>query len=80
MKIVVFFIQVSMKFVSKGATDNNPALVQIMACRLLGTKPSCEIYVSRPHELSNQPITWINGDKKTSVVSFGVTRPKSRCF
>ena len=32
-------IEISLKFVSKGPIDNNPALVQIMACRQIGNKP-----------------------------------------
>ena len=35
-------IQISLKFVPKGQIDNNPALVQIMAWRQIGDKPSSE--------------------------------------
>ena len=43
MKICInISIQISLMFVLKGPTDNNPALVQIMACRLFDTKPLSE--------------------------------------
>ena len=32
-------IRISLKFVPNGEIDNKPALVQVMACRLLGAKP-----------------------------------------
>ena len=32
-------IKISLKFVPKGPTDNNPALVQIMAWHQIGDKP-----------------------------------------
>ena len=32
-------IKISLKFVPKGPINNNPALVQIMACRRSGDKP-----------------------------------------
>ena len=32
-------IQFSLKFVPKSPIDNKPTLVQVMACRLFGTKP-----------------------------------------
>ena len=35
-------IKISLKFVSKGPIDNNPALVQIMAWRRIGDKPLSE--------------------------------------
>ena len=35
-------IKISLKFVPKGPINNNPALVQIMAWRLLGDKPISE--------------------------------------
>ena len=35
-------IQISLKFVSRSPIDNKPALVQVMACRLFGAKPSPE--------------------------------------
>ena len=42
MKIVVFFIKFSLKYVRKGPIDNNPALVQLMAWRRSGDKPLSE--------------------------------------
>ena len=42
MKIAVFFIKFSMKYVRKGLIDNNPALVPIMAWRRSGDKPLSE--------------------------------------
>ena len=39
---VRIFIKISLKFVSKGPIDNIPALVQIMTCHLVGTKPLSE--------------------------------------
>ena len=43
MKTFVFWlIKLSLKFVSKGAIDNNPTLVQIMAWRRIGDKLSFE--------------------------------------
>ena len=39
---VVIAIKISLKFVPKGASDNIPALVQIMACHLFGLKPLSE--------------------------------------
>ena len=35
-------IEVSLKFVPKGSIDNNPALIQIIAWRRIGDKPSSE--------------------------------------
>ena len=35
-------IKISLKFVHKGPINNNPALVQIMACRRVGDKPLSE--------------------------------------
>ena len=35
-------IKISLKFVPKGAVDNNPALVEIMAWRRIGDKPLYE--------------------------------------
>ena len=35
-------IKISLKFVPKGPINNNPALVQIMACRQTGDKPLSE--------------------------------------
>ena len=34
-----FVIGISLKFVPSGPTDNNPALVQVMAWRQTGVKP-----------------------------------------
>ena len=42
MKIVVFFIKFSLKYVRKGPMDNNQTLVQIMAWRRSGDKPLSE--------------------------------------
>ena len=35
-------IKISLKFVPKGPTDNNPALVKIMAWRQIGNEPLSE--------------------------------------
>ena len=35
-------IKISLKFVPKGPNNNNPALIQIMACRRPGDKPLSE--------------------------------------
>ena len=42
MKIFVFFIEISLKFVPKSPVNNKQALVQIMALRQTGTKPLSE--------------------------------------
>ena len=42
MKIFVFWIQISLKFVPKGLIDNKWALVQVMASRRTGDKPLAE--------------------------------------
>ena len=39
-------IKISLKFVPKGPINNNTALVQIMACGLLGDKPLSEPMVT----------------------------------
>ena len=39
---VWILIKISLKFVPKGIINNIPALVQIMACRLVGAKPLSE--------------------------------------
>ena len=40
---ILYFIDSNFtQFVSKGAIDNNPALVQVMAWRLFGAKPLTE--------------------------------------
>ena len=39
---IQILIKISLKFVPKGLIHNIPALVQIMACPLLGTKPLSE--------------------------------------
>ena len=39
-------IKISLKFFLKGQIDNNPALVQIMACRQTGDKPFSESVMS----------------------------------
>ena len=38
----LYFIQISLKFVSKGPIDNKLVLVKIMACRRTGAKPLSE--------------------------------------
>ena len=40
-------IQILLKFVARSPIDNEPALVQIMACRLFGAKPLPEAMLSR---------------------------------
>ena len=42
MENFVFLIKISPKFVPKGPTDNNPALVHIMAWRRIGDKSLSE--------------------------------------
>ena len=39
---VAIVIKISLKFAPTGPKDNNPALVQLAACRLFGHKPSSE--------------------------------------
>ena len=39
---IFILIKISLKFVPKGPVDNNPALVQIMACHQIGDKPLSE--------------------------------------
>ena len=41
-KIYQFSLQISLKFVPKVRTDNIAALIQIMACRVVGAKPLSE--------------------------------------
>ena len=62
MKMYEFWFKISLKFVLKGSINNIAALVQIMACRLVGAKPISEpmlvslltyIWVTQPQ--------WING-------------------
>ena len=57
-------IKISLKFVPKGPINNNPALVQIMACRRSGDKPLSEpmmvsllthICVTRPQWVNFNP-------------------------
>ena len=57
--------KISLKFVPKGAINNIPALVQIMAWRRSGDKPLSEpmmvglpthICVTRPHSISQPPV------------------------
>ena len=40
-------VKMSLKFVPKGAIDNNPALVQKMACRRISDKPLSEPMLTR---------------------------------
>ena len=40
-------IQILLKFVPKGPIDNKQALVEVMACRLFGTKPLPEPILTR---------------------------------
>ena len=69
---VRIFIKISLKFVSKGRINNNPALVQIMAWRRSGDKPLSEpmivywcIYVSLClNELNT--ISWITFQNLTN--------------
>ena len=44
---VWILIKISLKFVPKGLINNIPALVQIMAWRLLGDKPLSEAMMAR---------------------------------
>ena len=44
---VWILIKISLKFVPKGSINNNPALVQIMACRRSGDKPLSEAMMVR---------------------------------
>ena len=46
MKIVVFFTNISLKYVGKGPIDNNPALVQIRAWRQTNDKPLSELMMA----------------------------------
>ena len=41
-KKVLISIEISLKFLSKGLIDNNPALVLVMAWRNIGDKPLSE--------------------------------------
>ena len=65
-------IKISLKFVPKGPINNNPAFVEIMACRRSGDKPLSEpmmvsllthICVTRPQ--------WVN---KVTTLKIGVDR------
>ena len=47
MKVAVFFINISLKYVGKGPIDNNPALVQIMAWRQTSDKPLSELMLAQ---------------------------------
>ena len=40
-------IQISLKFVPKGAIDNKSALVQVMACRQISDKPLPEAMMTQ---------------------------------
>ena len=45
-KLRILF-EISLKFISKGPIENNPALVQIMAWRRIGDKPLSESILTR---------------------------------
>ena len=54
-------LRISLKFVPKGPFNNIPALVQIMACRLVGAKPLSEPMVQNGLALTRrQAIIWTN--------------------
>ena len=55
--------RVSLEFVPKGSINIIPALVQIMACRLVGAKPSSEPMVVSllMHKFVTQP-QWVKGE------------------
>ena len=46
-KKIQSFIEILLRFVPKGAIDNRPALVKIMAWRLFGAKPLSEAMLTR---------------------------------
>ena len=66
-----FPIKISLKSVPKGQSNNIPALVQIMAWRRPGDKPSSELMmVSLPmHICVNRP-QWVNNTSEYNVLSF----------
>ena len=64
-------IKISLKFVPKGSINNIPSLVQIMAWRRPGDKPSSEpmmarllthIYVTRPQWVNQNDYLFLNSD------------------
>ena len=57
-------IKISLKFVPKGPIDTIPALVQIMACRLIGAKPLSEPMIIRlPTHICITRPQWVNNDQ-----------------
>ena len=62
-------IKFSLKYVRKGPIDNNPALVQIMAWRRSGDKPSSEpMMVSLPTHICVTRPQWVNKYKINHLV------------
>ena len=60
MKIAVFFIKFSLKYVRNGPIDNNPALIQIMAWRGSGDKPLSEpMMISLPTHICVTRPQWV---------------------
>ena len=58
---VKILIKISLKFVIKGAINNIPAMVQIMACHLLGDKPLSEPMMARlPTHICITRPQWVN--------------------
>ena len=53
-------IKCSLKYVRNGPIDNNPALVQIMAWRRSGDKPSSEPMISLPTHICITRPQWVN--------------------
>ena len=61
MKIFEFPNNISLKFVPKGPINNNPALVQVMACRRPGDKPLSEPMMFRlPTHICVTRPQWVN--------------------
>ena len=64
-------IKISLKFVPKGPINNNPALVLIMACRLVGAKPLSEPMLVRSltHICVTLPQWVYNGNSYTAKIT-----------
>ena len=67
MKMLEFFIGISLKFVPMGPINNNPSLVQIMAWRRPGDKPLSEpMMVCLPTHICVTRPQWVNGEPANS--------------
>ena len=53
-------IKISLKFVTKGPIDNDPALVQVMAWRVFGNKPLSEPMLTRFNDAYMRHKGWVN--------------------